>query len=549
MRKIIVLLFLLMPFFVQAQVRYLIDDVSDIDVQGSCPFDEIGRYPISSGDFNGDGCSDLLIGQDNNVMSEDCSSAYIVKGGTDLPPEIDLQDGFFDRSERQVRAYDFEQASSVVGLGDFNGDGIDDFLLGDAPADPDGLSNAGQAFIKYGVLEFPRKFSIYDATIEGVRIVGSRFWGWLSVESSIGSAGDINGDGFTDALLGAPSFASVDPYREAFIIYGGTDVPSELWTHELGHHGVRIVATDPDERFGQSMRGVGDVNKDGFNDIVIGSQGGLEEQGYAYLIFGATDLPGQMETEALGSHGVRIEGAGPGDVFGSVVSAAGDVNRDGYADFLVSAQNIGKVYLFWGASQWPENLDADNMGNRGVIIRGDESVVAVGLSVSAAGDVNGDGYDDIMMTAYDKRIGDMHSQVSIVFGGPNLTERPRGLLEEYDQIVLERPRGRRYALGYSSSYLGDVNGDGLRDLAIGEAFAEPYDRGTAGTVHIIFGGKFFPTATMSPTITPTETSPLEPTRTPTPTLTPQKTHGFSGWILLGEGEVKVTKESTPTKVR
>jgi hypothetical protein len=139
---------------------------------------------------------------------------------------------------------------------DFNGDGYDDMLFGDGPADPDGLGNAGQAFIKFGGLEIPRRVGLYDATMEGVHIIGSRFWGWLSSERSIGSAGDINGDGFADALLGAPSFGTTGDRREAFIIYGGTDVPSELRTHELGSHGVWIQATDPDETFG-GVQGVG----------------------------------------------------------------------------------------------------------------------------------------------------------------------------------------------------------------------------------------------------------------------------------------------------
>jgi hypothetical protein len=151
------------------------------------------------------------------------------------------------------------------------------------------------------------------------------------------------------------------------------------------------------------------------------------------------------------------------------------------------------------------------MGCRGVIIRGDEDLIAVGLSVSGTGDVNGDGYDDIMMTAYDESISMGHSQLSIVFGGENLTGRLRGVLDQYDQIVLEKPDGRSQGLGYSSCWLGDVNGDGLRDIAIGEAMGDPYGRMGAGTVYVIYGGHFW-----SETPTPTETPP----ETPTPTLTP-----------------------------
>jgi len=182
-------------------------------------------------------------------------------------------------------------------------------------------------------------------------------------------------------------------------------------------------------------------------------------------------------------------------------------------DFLVSASTGAKVYLFFGGPQWPEYIDADTMGSRGVIIRGNDDIVTVGLSVSDTGDVNGDGYDDIMMTAYNKGAGIAQSQVSIAFGGANLTGRLRGVLDQYEQIVLEDMDGQNQGFGYSSVRLGDVNGDGLRDIAIGAAMAAPYDRGGAGTVYVIYGGHFW-----SETPTPTET--------PTETATP----GPEGWI-------------------
>jgi len=495
MKRSLLFLLLLWPGMGQAQTRYLIDDVADIQIHGARGFDEIGRYPIGSGDYNGDGIADCIIGTDLSICPECLKYAHVVFGATNLPEDIDLYESRLGISERQVLITGFSFFVPVASLGDFNGDGYDDMFFGDDDADLGELTNAGQAFIKYGGPSIPHRFDLYDATMEGVRIMGSRFWGWLSAERSIGNAGDINGDGFADALLGAPSYASVDPYREAFIIYGGTDVPSELWTHDLGHHGVRIVATDPGETFGYSMDGVGDVNGDGLNDIVIGSEGAFEEQGYAYLIFGATDLPDQLETEALGSRGVRIKGAGPGDLFGLNISAAGDVNRDGFADFMVSSIGSdpgGKVYLVFGTPQWPEYLDADEMGNGGVIIAGSEGLNSVGISAVDVGDADGDGYDDILVGARDQRISIKQRQVSIVFGGGNLTNRLRGVLDEYDQLIIETFTGSDEWFNASAVLLGDINGDGIRDIAIGAPFASPYDRGGAGTVYVIYGGKFLP---------------------------------------------------------
>jgi hypothetical protein len=516
-----------------AETRYPIEDVADIEIYGAWGADEIGRNPIGSGDYNGDGINDFIIGTDWTLAGDVQKYAHIVIGSTDLPQEIDLQKSYYGTSDWQVLITGF-LSPCVLGasLGDFNGDGYDDMLFGDAGATVDGVSLAGQAYIKYGKPTIPNRFDLEDATMEGVHIIGSRFWGQLGATYALRGVGDINNDGFDDVALGAPIYASREPYCEAFIIYGGTDVPSELRTHELGSRGVWIQGSQPEDTFGYAMDGVGDVNGDGFNDVVIGTEG-YAIQGYACLIFGGTDLPERLWTESLGKHGVRIEGAELGALFGKRVSAAGDVNRDGYADFLVSASNTGKVYLFFGGPSWPEYLDADAMGSRGVIIRGDEDLIAVGLSVSGTGDVNGDGYDDIMMTAYDESISMGHSQLSIVFGGENLTGRLRGVLDQYDQIVLEKPDGRSQGLGYSSCWLGDVNGDGLRDIAIGEAMGDPYGRMGAGTVYVIYGGHFWsetPTPTETATITPTPQDTPTPTPTGTPTETP--TPGPEGWIRV-----------------
>jgi len=279
---------------------------------------------------------------------------------------------------------------------------------------------------------------------------------------------------------------------------------------------VWIQATKPEDTFGYAIRGVGDVNGDGFTDVVIGSSGVYGSQGYVCLIFGATDLPEKMWTESLGRHGVRIKGAKPDEAFGTDVSAAGDVNRDGYADFLVAATGFdpgGKVYLFLGGPQWPEYLDADTMGDRGVIIRGTEELISVGICVEEAGDIDGDGYADILIGARDQSKTLRQRQVSLIYGGPNLTSRPRGVLDEYDQVIIESLAGSDEWFNSSAFYLGDVNGDGIRDLAIGALFASPYDRGSAGTVYVIYGGHFW-----SETLTPTETA--------TETATP----GPEGWI-------------------
>ncbi len=529
-----------------AETRYLIDDVADVEIQGAWAFDEIGRYPIGSGDYNGDGIEDFIIGTDmtNAVIPQ--NYAHVVICGTDMPHEIDLRESTDGTADRQAFVTGFLSAGARgASLGDFNGDGYDDMLFGDSAANIDGVSAVGQAYIKYGKPAIPNRFDLEDATMEGVHIIGSRFWGYLCSAYALRGVGDINNDGFDDVALGAPIYASREPYCEAFIIYGGTDIPSELRTHELGSRGVWIQATKPKDTFGWAMDGVGDVNGDGFNDVVIGSTGVYGTQGYVCLIFGGTDLPERLWTESLGKRGVRIEGADVDDAFGTGVSAAGDVNRDGYADFLVGAQNIGRVYLFFGGPGWPEYLDADAMGSRGVIIRGDEDLIAVGLSVSGTGDVNGDGYDDIMMTAYDESISMGHSQISIVFGGENLTGRLRGVLDEYDQIVLEKPDGRSQGLGYSSCWLGDVNGDGLRDIAIGEAMGDPYGRMGAGTVYVIYGGHFWsetPTPTETATVTPTPEDTPTPTPTGTPAETPTPGSEMRGWILYGDGKVSVTPE-------
>ena len=230
--------------------------------------------------------------------------------------------------------------SSVAGAGDVNGDGLADLIVGAYLAEPDDNSDIGESYVVFG------KASGTPVDLAVLGLGGFRIGG-IDVGDSLGrsvsGAGDVNGDGLADLIVGADG---ADPggdvaAGESYVVFGKADSTS-VDLGSLGDGGFRIDGVDLLDYSGFSVSGAGDVNGDGLADLIVGAGGadpgvGAYSAGESYVVFGKADSTA-VELAALGAGGFRIDGIDAGDYSGGNVSGAGDVNGDGLADLIVGAR-------------------------------------------------------------------------------------------------------------------------------------------------------------------------------------------------------------------
>lgn len=380
----------------------------------STPSDLFGSSSSSAGDVNGDGFDDVIVGMALASHSglTNAGSAFVYSGADgsvlfQFDGAIDA--GFF--------------GIAVSGAKDVNQDGFDDVIVG-ASGHSSTLWGAGSAHV----------FSGADGALlfqwEGL-------WSNDSFGRSVAGAGDVDGDGFPDMIVGAysarPSFY-LYPEPGAAYVFSGAD-GSLIYT---------FWGEDDEDYFGRSVSGAGDVNADGFDDLVIGANG--TKPGWTGYYGSAYVYSGHN-----GSLLFQWDGTSSDSWLGSSVSDAGDINGDGFDDVIVgqpeSNNSSGKAFVY--------------SGNDGSVIYqwvGESVWDHFGVSVSNAGDVNGDNTDDIIVGA------PRASQT----GGYPLTGSVY-VFSGSDGVLLHQRNGTRYQgrLGDSVSGIGDVDGDGLHDLISG----------------------------------------------------------------------------------
>lgn len=394
----------------------------------------MGYSVATAGDVNGDGYSDIIAGAYLYTNGQSFEGAAYVFHGT--PSGINTSPAVILESNQASAG----MGISVSSAGDVNGDGYSDVIVG-AYAYDNGETDEGVAFV-------------YHGSASGINATPAALLESNQATSlfgrSVASAGDVNGDGYSDVIVGALNYDNGEADEgAAFIFYGSASgintTPAAL-----------LESNQASSWFSYSVASAGDVNGDGYSDVIVGANdfdNGQTNEGVAFIYHGSSTGINTSPTAMLESNQISAEMG--------IVSSAGDVNGDGYADVIVGAYfydngetNEGAVFVYSGSASGINSIPI-------AMMESNQANAGMGFDVSSAGDVNGDGYSDVVAGAYGYANGQSQEGAAFVFHGSaaGVSTVPNSIREDADQ-------GQAW-FGYSVANAGDVNGDGYSDVIIG----------------------------------------------------------------------------------
>ncbi|MBD2446928.1 FG-GAP repeat protein [Nostoc sp. FACHB-152] len=498
-----------------------INGINGFIINGTQTNAYLGVAVSNAGDINNDGVDDLIIGAnfaDGSDGKTDAGQSYVVFGGQNIGANgvvnisnLNGTNGFAINGKSE---FDYS-GNSVSNARDVNGDGIADLIIGANYANPDGKKRAGQSYVVFGGTNVSNNGVFNLSALNGSN--GFTINGINAGDDSgisVNDAGDINNDGYNDLVIGAYFAAPNRKFAagQTYVVFGGANVGSSgtINLSDLnGSNGFAINGLNATDFLGVSASHAGDINGDGIDDLIIGalraSANANSGAGQSYVVFGGAGVGsnGSVNLSALnGSNGFAINGIHAGDLSGRSVSSGGDVNGDGYNDLIIGADGAapngnsaaGQSYVVFGGAEVGANgsfnLSALN-GNHGFAINGIAADDGLGLSVSGAGDINKDGYGDLIIGALRASPNDNSraGQSYVVFGGANVGGGGSLNLSDLDGnngFAINGISANDFS-GVSVSQAGDINNDGVDDVIIGAYLAAPNNISNAGQGYVIYG--------------------------------------------------------------
>lgn len=430
-----------------------------------------------AGDVNGDGFDDIMVGAPPKkayVIFGSNSTMAWGNGSLSLNSLADGQRGFVF-----VNPDPYAASLAVSSAGDINGDGLADFMIGSSPSP----NVSGKVYIFFG----NSSSSVWGNGTLNVTSLMNGQRGFVlqgdandTFSSSLSNLGDIDGDGLADIIIAAPAV------QKNYVVFGSSS--SSAWGNGLvsvsslvnGQRGFTLIGGEVSDQVNWEVRNAGDVNGDGLADMLVNIN-------KTYVVFGSKYRTiwgtGTINIDSLmnGLRGFALGG------IGAEATTAGDINGDGCDDLVMGSYFLGKAYVVFGSAfpgVWGTgylNVASLN-GQRGFIL---DSTLGGAVSVAAAGDINGDGFGDLVMGIHNgsppnrTAAGQTYvffgsnSQFSSVLNMSSIVDMERGILLQGETANDQS--------GGCVITAGDVNGDGLPDLMIGAQFASS----SAGKSYIV----------------------------------------------------------------
>lgn len=474
-------------------------------IEGELKADNSGSSLNAKGDINGDGINDLLVGSPGSFGGYGGRS-YLIFGDPDLG-----KTGFFNLTQLNgVNGVTFTGASSddnggYVAAEDLNGDAHPDLLIGATGANRayvvfGGPANLIPMVVAGGVFSLPSVNGVNGFIAQGPTSCCPPYLTGASL-----ALADINADGRKDLMV-ADAAGALGGF--SFVLFGRSGVSSAT---------INLFSLDGVNGFRtQTSAGgcldAGDINGDAIADMLLGasldSPGGITRAGQTYVLFGGSNINGGnaiVNVALNGTNGFTIEGEIPNSYSGSVLSAGGDINGDGYTDILIGAPadysvfftstNPGHSYVVFGGSGVGANGSiplSELNGLNGFKIFGEAAGDGNGQAVKIIEDINGDAYSDLLIGApgISPKGVTGAGRTYVVFGGPNIGRMGYVALSnlngtngfKLDGVSLFEASGSAFGMG-------DINGDEFIDIAIGAAGAstDGNPQYGSGRSYIVFG--------------------------------------------------------------